>query len=106
MAVALNGGSADPYSMYNRYWTKTGNPQKVANYIDDTLDSQMQKGRVETDPAKRKVIFADFEKTYCRSLALDLALYCLRLHGRAEERSGLCADTDGLSLRFSKVSIQ
>ncbi|EUB96649.1 ABC-type transporter, periplasmic subunit [Rhizobium sp. CF080] len=62
MAVALNGGRADPYPMYNRYWTKTGNLQKVANYIDDTLDSLMQKGRVETDPAKRKVIFADFEK--------------------------------------------
>ena len=62
MAVALNGGSADPYSMYNRYWTKTGNLQKVANYIDDTLDSLMQKGRAETDPAKRKAIFAAFEK--------------------------------------------
>lgn len=62
MAVALNGGRADPYSMYNRYWTKTGNLQKVANYIDDTLDSLMQKGRVETDPAKRKAIFAEFEK--------------------------------------------
>jgi peptide/nickel transport system substrate-binding protein len=62
MAVALNGGSADPYTMYNRYFTKTGNLQKVANYIDDTLDSLMQKGRVETDPVKRKEIFAAFEK--------------------------------------------
>jgi peptide/nickel transport system substrate-binding protein len=62
MAVALNGGSADPYTMYNRYFTKTGNLQKVANYIDDTLDGLMQKGRVETDPAKRKEIFAAFEK--------------------------------------------
>ena len=62
MAVALNGGSADPYTMYNRYFTKTGNLQKVANYIDDTLDSLMQKGRVETNPANRKEIFAAFEK--------------------------------------------
>ena len=62
MAVALNGGRADPYSMYNRYWTKAGNLQKVANYIDDTLDSLMQQGRAETDPAKRKAIFAEFEK--------------------------------------------
>ncbi|MEA5611777.1 ABC transporter substrate-binding protein, partial [Nodularia spumigena] len=37
MAVALNGGRSDPYTMYNRYWTKAGNLQKVANYIDDTL---------------------------------------------------------------------
>lgn len=62
MAVALNGGRSDPYTMYNRYWTKAGNLQKVANYIDDTLDSLMQQGRVETDLAKRKVIFAEFEK--------------------------------------------
>jgi peptide/nickel transport system substrate-binding protein len=48
--------------MYNRYFTKTGNLQKVANYIDDTLNDLMQKGRVETDPAKRKDIFAAFEK--------------------------------------------
>ncbi len=61
MAVAENGGRADPYTMYNRYWTKTGNLQKVANYIDDTLDGLMQQGRAETDPAKRKAIFAQFE---------------------------------------------
>jgi peptide/nickel transport system substrate-binding protein len=62
MAVALNGGRADPYTMYNRYWTRNGNLQKVANYIDDTLDSLMQQGRIETDPARRKEIFAEFER--------------------------------------------
>jgi peptide/nickel transport system substrate-binding protein len=62
MAVALNGGSADPYSMYNRYWTKNGNLQKVANYTDDTLDSLLQQGRAETDVTKRKAIFGEFEK--------------------------------------------
>ncbi len=62
MAVALNGGRPDPFTMYNRYWTKAGNLQKVSNYIDDTLDSLMIQGREETDPAKRKVIFAKFDK--------------------------------------------
>ena len=62
MAVALNGGRTDPYTMYNRYWTKSGNLQKVAHYIDDTLDDLMQQGRVETDPERRKEIFAKFEK--------------------------------------------
>jgi peptide/nickel transport system substrate-binding protein len=61
MAVAENGGRSDPYTMYVRYWTKTGNLQNVANYVDDTLDSLMQQGRVETDPAKRKTIFQQFE---------------------------------------------
>lgn len=62
MAVALNGGRPDPYTMYNRYWSKDGNLQKVSNFVDDKLDSLLQKGRVETDPEKRKAIFAEFEK--------------------------------------------
>lgn len=62
MAVALNGGRDDPYTMYNRYWTKAGNLQNVANYIDDELDSLMQRGRVESDVAARKEIFAQFER--------------------------------------------
>ncbi|WP_375552457.1 ABC transporter substrate-binding protein [Rhodophyticola porphyridii] len=61
MAVALNGGRVDPYTMYNRYWTRDGNLQGVANYIDDTLDSLMAEGRTETDEAARREIFARFE---------------------------------------------
>ncbi|MCY4024029.1 MAG: ABC transporter substrate-binding protein [Anaerolineaceae bacterium] len=61
-AVALNGGRPDPHTMYSRYWTKDGNLQKVANYIDDTLDDLMAAGKVETDPAARYEIFADFQK--------------------------------------------
>ena len=61
MAVALNGGRVDPYTMYNRYWTRDGNLQRVANYIDDTLDTLMQQGRTETDEAARREIFAEFE---------------------------------------------
>ena len=61
MAVAQNGGRPDPYPMYNRYFTKDGNLVKVSNYGDDTLDSLMQAGRKETDPAKRKDIFSKFE---------------------------------------------
>lgn len=61
-AVALNGGRPDPYTMYVRYWTKTGNLNKVAGYIDDTLDSLMAQGRAETDPAKRLEIFTQFQE--------------------------------------------
>lgn len=61
MAVALNGGRVDPYTMYNRYWTRNGNLQGVANYIDDTLDTLMTDGRAETDEAARREIFAEFE---------------------------------------------
>ena len=61
-AVALNGGRPDPYTMYVRYFTKDGNLQKVSNFPDATLDSLMQQGRVETDPAKRLAIFTEFQK--------------------------------------------
>jgi peptide/nickel transport system substrate-binding protein len=61
-AVALNGGRPDPYTMYARYWTASGNLQGVANYIDDTLDSLMAAGKAETDPAARLQIFTDFQK--------------------------------------------
>ncbi|MBZ0304341.1 MAG: ABC transporter substrate-binding protein [Anaerolineae bacterium] len=61
-AVALNGGRPDPYTMYARYWTKSGNLQTVAGYIDDTLDSLMAQGKAETDPAKRFDIFKQFQQ--------------------------------------------
>jgi len=61
-AVALNGGRPDPYTMYARYWTKAGNLNKVAGYIDDTLDELMAQGRAESDPQKRFDIFAQFQK--------------------------------------------
>ena len=61
-AVALNGGRADPYTMYARYWTRDGNLNKVAGYIDDTLDSLMAEGRAETDPEARFEIFAEFQR--------------------------------------------
>lgn len=61
MAVAQNGGRPDPYSMYNRYFTKDGNLVNVSNFTDDELDSLMKQGQAETDPAKRVEIFQAFE---------------------------------------------
>ncbi|MFQ3534469.1 MAG: ABC transporter substrate-binding protein [Aggregatilineales bacterium] len=61
-AVALNGGRPDPYTMYARYWTKSGNLQGVANWIDDLTDELMARGRAESDPAKRFEIFAQFQR--------------------------------------------
>ena len=61
MAVAQNGGRPDPYPMYNRYFTKDGNLVNVSQFTDDEIDSLLQQGRVETDVAKRKEIFQEFE---------------------------------------------
>ncbi|KGE00943.1 ABC transporter substrate-binding protein [Rhizobium sp. YS-1r] len=106
MAVALNGGRADPYSMYNRYWTKAGNLQKVANYIDDTLDSLMQKGREETDPAKRKAIFAEFEK-HLVEVSPWVWLYTSYSYTAQQKNvQGFVPTPEGSLFGLSKVSIQ
>lgn len=106
MAVALNGGRADPYSMYNRYWTKAGNLQKVANYIDDTLDSLMQKGRVETDPAKRKEIFAAFDK-HLTEVSPWIWLYTGYAYTAQQQNvQGFVPTPDGSLFALSKVTLK
>jgi peptide/nickel transport system substrate-binding protein len=60
-AVALNGGRTDPYTMYSRYWQIDARFQPTAGYIDDTLDSLMKSGQVETDFDARYEIFRDLQ---------------------------------------------
>jgi peptide/nickel transport system substrate-binding protein len=61
-AIALNGGRADPYTMYSRYWQMDAQFQNVAGYIDETLDDLMRRGQVELDPDARLEIFNEFER--------------------------------------------
>jgi len=56
-AVALNGGRPDPDGMYGRYFTSTGNLNKVAGYSSPELDALMAEGKQTTDPAERKEIY-------------------------------------------------
>ncbi|HUX72231.1 MAG TPA: ABC transporter substrate-binding protein [Cellulomonadaceae bacterium] len=56
-AVALNGGRPDPDGMYGRYFTSTGNLNKVAGYSSPELDALFAQGKSTTDPAARKVIY-------------------------------------------------
>jgi peptide/nickel transport system substrate-binding protein len=56
-AVALNGGRPDPDGMYGRYFTSTGNLNKVAGYSSPELDRLFAEGKATTDVAKRKEIY-------------------------------------------------
>ncbi|ADD43171.1 ABC transporter substrate-binding protein [Stackebrandtia nassauensis] len=56
-AVALNGGREDPDGMYGRYFTSTGNLNKVAGYSSPTLDKLFAEGRSTSDLAKREEIY-------------------------------------------------
>jgi peptide/nickel transport system substrate-binding protein len=60
-AVANNGGRIDPFTMYSRYWQVDARFQETAGYIDETLDSLMKAGQVETDPDARFEIFSDLQ---------------------------------------------
>jgi peptide/nickel transport system substrate-binding protein len=105
MAVAENGGRADPYTMYNRYWTKTGNLQMVANYIDDTLDSLMQQGRVETDVAKRKAVFTQFEQ-HLAEMSPWIWLYAANTYtAQQKDVSGFVPTPAGSLFGLAKVTI-
>jgi len=105
MAVAENGGRADPYTMYVRYWTKTGNLLKVSNYVDDTLDSLMQQGRAETDPAKRKAIFTQFEQ-HLAEMSPWIWLYAANNYTAQQKNvSGFVPTPAGSIFGLSKVTV-
>nr|WP_272211317.1 ABC transporter substrate-binding protein [Marinicella sp. W31]MDC2877202.1 ABC transporter substrate-binding protein [Marinicella sp. W31] len=105
MAVALNGGRTDPYTMYNRYWTKDGNLAHVAHYGDDMLDSLMQQGRVETDPEKRKEIFAEFSK-HITDVSPWIWLYTGYSYTAANDKvSGFEANPTGSLFGLSAVTV-
>ncbi|MBR7744250.1 ABC transporter substrate-binding protein [Phycicoccus sp. BSK3Z-2] len=57
-AVALNGGSTDPNTMYARYFTSDGSFNEVAGYSSDTLDELFAQGIETTDPAERQQIYS------------------------------------------------
>ncbi|HEY2671126.1 MAG TPA: ABC transporter substrate-binding protein [Rugosimonospora sp.] len=56
-ALALNGGEPDPDGMYGRYFTSTGNLNKVAGYSSPQLDQLFAQGKATTDPTQRKQIY-------------------------------------------------
>lgn len=58
-AVALNGGRPDPDTMYVRYFTSTGNLNKVAGYSSSTLDDFFAAGKATDDAAEREAIYQD-----------------------------------------------
>lgn len=106
MAVALNGGRPDPYTMYNRYWTKSGNLQKVSNFADDAIDALMQQGRVETDVTKRKAIFADVEKQLAEKSPWVWLYTSYGYTAQQKKVSGFTPMPTGSLFPLSKVTVQ
>lgn len=61
-AVALNGGSYDPYLMYGRYFTTGGSLAKPAGISSPALNDLLVKGNSTSDEAQRKQIYGDLQK--------------------------------------------
>lgn len=56
-AIANNGGRIDPDTMYIRYFTSTGNLNKVAGYSSAKLDSLFTLGKSTGNVAQRKAAY-------------------------------------------------
>src|SRR5207249_9395516 len=61
-AVALNGGRVDPDTMYNRYFTSTGNLNKVAGFSSPKLDQLFAQGRATDNVKQRKAVYRNITK--------------------------------------------
>jgi peptide/nickel transport system substrate-binding protein len=105
MAVAQNGGRPDPYPMYNRYFTKDGNLVKVSNFVDPELDKLLQEGRVETDPAKRKPIFQEFEAKLAEASPWVWISSTVTYTANTEAVKGYEINPSGLLFSLSKVTV-
>lgn len=60
-AVALNGGSADPNTMYARYFSPGGSLSKQG-LTDPTFTRLLTEGRSLVEPAQRKPVYAQFSR--------------------------------------------
>jgi peptide/nickel transport system substrate-binding protein len=56
-AIAMNSGSADPNTMYAKYFTSTGSYNKVAGYSSPKLDSLFAQAVATTNVSKRKSVY-------------------------------------------------
>lgn len=62
-AVALNGGSVDPYLQYGRYFTTDGSLKVPAGLADPKLDDLLVRGNAATDQASRTQIYQQLQQT-------------------------------------------
>jgi peptide/nickel transport system substrate-binding protein len=60
--LANNGGRIDPDTMYTRYFTSTGNLNKVATYSSATLDANFLKGKSSGKTATRASAYTAISK--------------------------------------------
>ncbi|MGH3354784.1 MAG: ABC transporter substrate-binding protein [Nocardioidaceae bacterium] len=65
-AVALNGGSTDPYLMYGRYYTSNASLAKPAGLSDPRLDQLLRQANATTDETERTQLFQQLQQELLR----------------------------------------
>lgn len=65
-AVALNGGSTDPYLMYGRYFTKDASLAKPAGLTDPRLHELLVQANSTTDEQQRQQLFGELQAELLR----------------------------------------
>ena len=65
-AVALNGGSTDPYLMYGRYYTSDASLAAPAGLADPQLDQLLRDANATTDEDERTEIFGQLQQELLR----------------------------------------
>jgi peptide/nickel transport system substrate-binding protein len=61
-AIALNGGSYDPYLMYGRYFTTGGTLAKPAGLESKQLNNLLTQGDASSDDTERQTIYQNLQK--------------------------------------------
>lgn len=61
-AVALNGGSSDPYLMYGRYFTPSGSLTTAGGLTSPALAKLLDEGNATTDLTTRHAVYGQLQK--------------------------------------------
>lgn len=61
-AVALNGGSVDPYLIYNRYFTEGGSLASAAGLSSSRLDGLLAEANATANVEERRRVFGDLQR--------------------------------------------
>ena len=107
MAVAQNGGRPDPYPMYNRYFTKDGNLQKVSQLRRRRARQPAAAGPRRDRRGQAQGDLPEVRGAARRALAVDLAVDLQHLHGAAARPcQGFEPSPTGTLFALSKVTVQ
>ncbi|GGL36085.1 ABC transporter substrate-binding protein [Phycicoccus endophyticus] len=104
-AIALNGGSSDPNTMYARYFTSDGSFNTVAGYSSKSLDTLFAQGIATTDTDERAEVYSEISAELVDN-AVWVWLFTPKLFVvHTSSMSGLEARTDGSYSELWKASL-